>query len=389
MPLSAGICKLKVMGEVVKGFTLHGSRLTVQVLVIGGGPAGSVAARSFAQHGIDTILIERNLAFRKPCGGGIPSPAFEELSLPEETIRKRVDRMRIVSPKGYVLDIPLKGGFIAIVDRQEFDSALRQGARRAGVRVIEGEFIGFKEIGRQITSEVIIDGEKVSIRSDYVIASDGVNSRTRISAGLGPVPSFITVSEKIDGNTDCCEFWLGSDHAPHLYSWVFPSAIGLSVGTGVIGEGNAKAIMNRFLQKRQLNNNNQIRGYKIPLWKGDTFNKGNILFAGDAAGQVMPLSFEGIYYAMKSGELAATAIIKRKVGDYKRLWKGLFYKRFLLMRLLWEYFLKSDERAEKLVELLKRPELQEASMRLWLSKDLSQKSLLSYIKHFRQIRLKL
>lgn len=357
----------------------------VQVLVIGGGPAGSLAARTLAQHGIDTILIERNLAFRKPCGGGIPSPAFDELSLPEETISKRVHRMRIVSPKGYILDIPLKGGFITIVDRQEFDSALRHEAERAGVKIMEGEFTGFKDTGRKITSEVIIAGERVSIRSDYVIASDGVNSRSRISAGLGPIPSFITVSEKIDGNTDFCEFWLGSDHAPRLYSWVFPSANGLSVGTGVIGEGNAKAIMKRFLQKRQLDNNNQIRGYKIPLWKGDTFNKGNILFAGDSAGQVMPLSFEGIYYAMKSGQLAAEAIINKRPGDYSRLWKDKFYKRFLLMRLLWEYFLKSDERAEKLVELLKRPELQEASMRLWLRKDLSQKSLTSYIKHFRHM----
>lgn len=361
--------------------TDHGSR--IRVLVIGGGPAGSVAARILGQYGIDTILIERNLFFRKPCGGGIPSPAFEELSLPEETIRKRIDRMRIVSPKGYVLEIPLKGGFIAIVDRQEFDSVMRQEAGKAGVRIIEGEFIGFKDMGRRITSEVIIDGERVSITSDYVIASDGVNSRARISAGLGPIPSFITVSEKIDGNTDCCEFWLGSDHAPFLYSWVFPSANGLSIGTGVIGSNNVKEVMKRFLLRRKLNSNEQIRGYKIPLWKGDTFNKGHILFAGDAAGQVMPLSFEGIYYAMKSGELAAKAIIKRKVSDYKRLWKDLFYKRFLLMRLLWEYFLKSDERAEKLFELLKRPDLQEASMRLWLRKDLSQKSLLSYIKHFK------
>ncbi|MFN3396558.1 MAG: geranylgeranyl reductase family protein [Thermodesulfovibrionales bacterium] len=360
----------------------------VQVLVIGGGPAGSVASRTLAQHGIDTILIERNLAFRKPCGGGIPSPAFEELLLPEETIKKRVDRMRIVSPTGNILDIPLKGGFIAIVDRQEFDSVLRQEAKRAGVKIIEGEFIGFKDTGRQVTSEVIIAGERVSIRSDYVIASDGVNSRTRISAGLGPIPSFMTVSEKIDGNTDFCEFWLGSDHAPHLYSWVFPSVNGLSVGTGVIGGGNVNVIMNRFLQKRQLKNNNRIRGYKIPLWKGDTFNKGNILFAGDAAGQVMPLSFEGIYYAMKSGQLAAKAVINHRPGDYRKLWRDKFYKRFLLMRLLWEYFLKSDERAEKLVELLKRPELQEASMRLWLSKDMSQKSLLSYIKHFKSFIVK-
>lgn len=362
-----------------------GRSCDTQVLVIGGGPAGSTAARLLGGEGIETILIEKDLSFKKPCGGGIPSIAFKELSIQEKTIKRLVDHIRIVSPSGFVLDIPLRGGSIAIVDRLEFDSTLRQEAQRAGVKVLQGEFIGFKDRGRRITSEAIIGNERVYIRSDYVIAADGVNSRARISLGLGMNPSFLTISQRIEDNTDSCEFWLSARHAPRLYSWVFPSPEGLSVGTGSIGGANVKIALQEFLARRGLNQGNKIRGYKIPIWKGDTFNKGNILFAGDAAGQVMPLSFEGIYYAMKSGELVAEAIVNRRPGDYKRLWKKAFYKRFLLMRMLWDYFLRDDQRAEKLVELLKRPELQEASMRLWLSKDLSQQSLLSYIRHFRFI----
>lgn len=354
-----------------------------QVLVIGGGPAGATASRALGREGIDTILIEKDLSFRKPCGGGIPSTSFRELLIPESTIKRLVGNLRIVSPSGLTLDIPLRGGFIAIVDRLEFDSTLRLEAQKAGVKVLQGEFVRFTDFGKRITSEVAVNGEKFYIRSDYVIAADGVNSRARLSLGLGMNPSFITLSERVEGKTDSCEFWLGSGHAPRLYSWVFPSPDGLSAGTGVIGNVNIRTAFQRFLMRRQLNSRNKIKGYKIPLWKGDTFNHGNILFAGDAAGQVMPLSFEGIYYAMKSGEFAADAIINKRPGDYKRVWKKSFYKRFLLMRLLWEYFLKDDIRAEKLVELLKRPDLQEASMRLWLIKDLSQKSLLSFIKHFR------
>ncbi len=373
----------------------------IQVLVIGGGPAGSTAARLLGREGIETVLIEKDLSFSKPCGGGIPSPVFKELSLPENAIKRLVHKMRIVSPSGVVLDIPLKGGSIAIVERVEFDSSLRMEAKKDGVEVIRGEFLSFGEIGRRIVSDVLVDNGMKKIRAEYIVAADGVNSRVRHCLGLGLPASFLTVTQKAEGETEFCEFWLSAEHAPHLYSWVFPSSKGLSIGTGVIGSINAKTALSRFIMRRGVNGNlsacndclratthrqaqagQGVRGFRIPLWKGDIFNKGKVLFAGDAAGQVMPLSFEGIYYAMKSGQLAAEAIINRRVSDYKRLWKKAFHKRFLLMRLLWEYFLKSDERAERLVELLKRPELQEASMKLWLSKDMSQKSLLSYLRHF-------
>jgi geranylgeranyl reductase len=357
--------------------------LTTQVLVIGGGPAGAASARALANKGIDSILLERDLNFSKPCGGGIPSTAFKELSLPEKVIKRLVNNLRIVSPSGTVLDIPLKGGSIAIVERREFDSTLREEAKKAGVNILQGEFRRFSEISRRIVSEVVIDGEVTQIRSDYVIAADGVNSRARLSAGMRPQQSFITLSVKISGQTDSCEFWLSSDHAPRLYSWVFPTANGLSVGTGIMGDADLKEAFRRFLLRRGLYGNGAGRGYKIPLWQGDIYNKRNIIFAGDAAGQVMPLSFEGIYYAMKSGEIAAEAIIDGKIKNYEKHWKKLFYKRFLLMRLLWEYFLKDDKNAERLVDLLKRPDLQEASMRLWLRKDLSPASLISYIKHFK------
>ena len=52
--------------------------------------------------------------------------------------------------------------------------------------------------------------------------------------------------------------------------------------------------------------------YRVPVWKGDLYNKNMVIFAGDSAGQVLPLTHEGIYYAMKAGELAAIAIPGRE-----------------------------------------------------------------------------
>ena len=120
----------------------------------------------------------------------------------------------------------------------------------------------------------------------------------------------------------------------------------------------------------------------IPVWRGELYHRNKILFAGDSAGQVLPLSYEGIYYAMKAGEMAVRAILEEKVGNYKKMWKARFQKRFFLLDRLNRYFLKDDASAEKLIVLHRRPEVQEASLLLWLRKDKSRQSLRNYLKLF-------
>lgn len=358
--------------------------LRTKVLIVGGGPAGSAAASLLAKEGVETVLIDRDHSFVKPCGGGIPFAAFSELGIPPETVRKNIDHVRIVSPSGEDVRIRLNGSAIAIVERCDFDSALRRKAVKDGARLYEAEFRGFSDIGRTIKAEIVMDNTIKNIEADFVIAADGVNSRVRTALGISPVASFIAISGKIKaGNTDCCEFWFGSAHAPNFYSWVFPQSEGISAGTGSFSGKRIKELWQRFLLRRDINAmGSKLRGYRIPLWKGDLYNKGRVLFAGDAAGHVMPLSYEGIYYAMRSGELAASALISGKVIEYKKLWKEKFQKRFVLMKTLWEYFLKDDFHAERLIRLHKSPEVQDASMRLWLRKDSGSRSILSYLKLF-------
>ncbi|GBE36524.1 hypothetical protein BMS3Bbin07_00671 [bacterium BMS3Bbin07] len=127
-----------------------------------------------------------------------------------------------------------------------------------------------------------------------------------------------------------------------------------------------------------------MRGYKVPLWKNGLYNMGNILFVGDSATQVMPFTYEGIYYAMKSGEFAAEAIINNRLSLYRKLWRKRFLSRFMLMRTLESVFLRNDAGAERLFDMFSRTDVQEASMRLWLRKDAGRGSLLSYVNLFRK-----
>lgn len=360
-------------------------RLSAKVLVVGGGPAGATAARFLAQSREDVILLERNLSFIKPCGGGIPVNAFDEFSISKSVIRKEVKTIRIVSPMGESLDIELKGGNLAIVHRGEFNTTLRREAEKQGARIIEGELISIKD-DKNYHVEVVVNEAKREIVSEYIIAADGINSKVRTALGIKPSRSIFTISEHIKGvNSEICEFWFGSSHAPKYYSWLFPAAEGISTGTGSFKPGKIKVIFERFKKRREIILKGQKRIYRIPIWEGDLYNKGKVIFAGDSAGQVLPLTYEGIYYAMKAGEFAARAIIKEEAEDYKRIWKDRFQRRFVLMDKLRNYFLKDDVSAERLVALLRRPEVQEASMRLWLRKDNSKESLKSYIKLFGKI----
>ncbi len=358
----------------------------IDVIVIGGGPAGALAARTLREGGCQVVLAERDLNIRKPCGGGIPSPAFKEFNIPEELIKKNVDAIDIVSPRGEKLSITLKGGKISIVNREEFDASLRWLAREKGVTLMEAEFIKFTEISKSYLKLLLKrrDGYEFELASRYAIIADGVNSRARHSLGLSPADRVFTLSVKFeDIKIERCEFWFGSDHAPGFYSWVFP----FSAGTGSMVTSGIKDRFNYFCKKRGIEPN-MVRGYPIPLWsrRGQILQYGpNILLVGDAAGLVMPLTFEGIYYAMASGKLAAQAIIEKRPSDYKRLWRERYLKRFMLMKLLWRYFLKNDSTAERLVDIHRSSEVQEIAMELWLRKSVDRESLNSYAKVFRRL----
>lgn len=357
-------------------------KIRTNVLVVGGGPAGATAAGVLAESGKEIILLEKNRAYAKPCGGGLALSAFDEFGIPKTSIKKTVHNLHIISPKGNRVAIGLKENGLAMVERREFDETLRQKAEKQGAIILEGEFVRIGD-DRKCSMEAIIAGEKVEMVSDYIIAADGVNSRVRASLGIKPLPALLTASAKVSGpDTEFCAFWFGASQAPYSYSWAFPTQGGLSVGTGTLEPRRINDCFQKFLERSGMMVSGQKQIYKIPVWTGELFNRHKILFAGDAAGQVLPLSYEGLYYAMKAGKLAARAVLEGKVHHYKKMWKGRFQKRFILLNTLKNYFLKDDASAEKMIALHQRPEIQEASLRLWLRDDNRRLNLLHYLKLF-------
>ncbi|MBF0458471.1 MAG: geranylgeranyl reductase family protein [Nitrospirae bacterium] len=347
--------------------------MEIDIAVIGGGPAGATAAKLLSRAKRETVLIERNLKNEKPCGGGILSKAFKEFDIPRQLIKKRADAIRIVSPKGKTHDISLGAAFLAIVHREEFDAALRMAAVSEGAALLEGTLTDIQHVNGQSALTIKTAAGDTSIRARHVIAADGVNSMI-VKKMFGRFPRRVYTAHEIhsvESESDLsgrCEFRFGSVTPPGFYSWIFPHKDGISIGTGSEHTGEVDGYLDGMLRDSGLSKG-QRRGYFIPVWDGSLYYKNGVYFVGDAAGMVLPFTYEGIYYAMRSAEFAVAAVLKNKPGLYKKLWQEKYRKRYLLMRALQRYFLKNDARMETLVSLYDNPHIREASVRLWTQDD--------------------
>lgn len=373
-----------------------------EVLVVGAGPAGSTTSQLLAKEGIETVLVERDLGFDKPCGGGIPSAGLKEFGLLEQIQRELsfnvIRKIRICPPLSSSFEVTLEGGEIYIFSRKEFDTFLRKLAIESGANLIEGELISLEQSDRKIISHIKLkNGNTLKISSRYLVASDGVNSKVCSLLGVEKSDYLWTVSLKMPKlgsiTEDTCEFWFGSSHASFFYSWVFPWVDYASVGTGSDKANELKKLIQKFLAKRfpELDGtqNFPFRAYKIPRWKERRFYIGSVLFCGDALGTVMPVTFEGIYYAMKSGEFAAKAITAGDLALYEKLWTERFSRQFKVMKKFQEFLFGDDRRIDEWLGIHRDRAIQEIVMSLWLRKERGTRLIPLYLKAFSRIVPKL
>jgi len=241
--------------------------------------------------------------------------------LPKDLIKHSLDYIYMIYKKDKI-KIDLKGNNLSIVNRADFDKKLRELAVNAGARIYYGRF---KRIQNK---KAIIKFGSVEIPFEYdiLIAADGVNSTVKKALNLPKIPSTIThYATTNEYKVDTCEFFFDFDIGGEYYAWAFPKGDKTHIGS--VNRDNFQNLC------KFLNLNVKPKGYKIPTWQEDIIiQKDNVYFVGDAAGQVMPLSFEGIYYAMHSAKILAKSIIEKK--DYKKEWEKRFLKEFKFMKKL-------------------------------------------------------
>ncbi len=369
--------------------------------VVGGGPSGATAAEDLARAGHRVALLDRDGRI-KPCGGAIPPRLIQDFDIPDHLVVARIKTARMISPTGRAVDIHIEGGYVGMVDREDFDEFLRDRARMVGAERLTGTFL---RVERDADGTHVVWREKASglERRDLtrvVIGADGAKSgvaRAEVPGG-DSIPYVIAYHEIIKApaanagyDPVRCDVIYDGQISPDFYGWVFPHGDTASVGMGTEdGAVDLKKATADLRVMAGLTDCETIRreGAPIPLKPLDRWDNGrDVVLAGDAAGVVAPSSGEGIFYAMAGGRVAATAaqafLRSGKVAELK-LARKLFLKEhgtvFKVLRSMQNAYYRSDDRRERFVSLCHDIDVQRLTFEAYMNKKLVAARPMAHLK---------
>jgi digeranylgeranylglycerophospholipid reductase len=360
--------------------------LKTDVLVIGGGPAGSMTAKWAAHSGAKVLLIEKRQEIGSPvrCGEGMSKAWLPDVGIkPGRWINVEVEGARIYSPSEKVFEINEKhaGNEVGyVVERDEFDKQLAIDAANAGVEVkLKTAAVGLlKDGGKVVGAKVKEFGQTYEVRAPITIGADGFESQI---GRWGGIPTNIATRDMDTclqyrmTNVDCdvryCDFFLGKV-APGGYVWVFPKSDGLAnVGIGVQvsqvqNPADARTYLDRWIAKHP----GYAKGKKIDMVGGgvsispplkQTVNDG-IMIVGDAARMIDPLTGGGIANGCIAGKICGQVAAeaahsgntsKEFLQKYEKGWRVLLEEKLYRNWLAKEKLVTlSDETFDKVVDAL-------------------------------------
>lgn len=337
------------------------------VLVVGASVGGATAADTLARAGVPVVMLERDPSRIKPCGGAVPPVAFTEFDLPESLISRKVHRALVHSPTERVVEIEVAGvnqsgdDYIAMCCREVFDAYVRERAVQHGARLIEGQLtqLTFDADGVSVQYRERFGGATQQLRASVIIGADGAYSTTAKLLGLPNLPRCVAIQERIRLPAakmarweDAADLYLGAEVSPDLYAWAFPKSdhVAVGIGTGPAHSKRARELLANLKRRLQadLEGGELLleEAHALPMQPREHMAFDRAMLIGDAAGLVVNTSGEGIYWAMKSGKMAAETLIAglphtsvAVLQQYERQWwksYGTMY-RFLVWLQKWGY----------------------------------------------------
>ncbi len=368
------------------------------VVVVGAGPAGCLAAKYAAKNGAKTLIIEEHASIGSPvqCAGLLSTSAIRECEVVPDSGFHPITGAFVYAPDRR--RIRISGGEIKayVVDRRIFDRTLAENAIRSGADILMRTRAVGIDIGRETRGRghrrilhVVIEGEPDVIEADVVIGADGVQSHIARWAGLD-TPDTVLSGAQVSTIYDFddprfVEIFPGSC-APGFFAWAIPyhgsARIGLAVRPGsgsALGTGSgveqesAWAHLKRLIAEHPVVSEKCTPGIAgialggIPISVPKQTAADGLLIVGDAAGQVKPTSGGGVYpgaiCAKIAGKVAADAVMEgdtsvRRLSEYDTLWRVRIGRELAIGRMINGWMARlSDSEINRLIRVLDDDEL--------------------------------
>ncbi|MCB2209323.1 geranylgeranyl reductase family protein [bacterium] len=290
------------------------------VIVVGGGPAGSMAGYYLAEAGLDVLLVDKSqFPRRKVCGGGLTQRAFLECPFDIAPLIHHTVDWGYLGFRGKVIcTIKGHGPVAHLIERTTFDDFLVHQAQAQGAHFHQDE----KALSiEQTTGAVTLRTDKDKYRTSFLIGADGIHSvvaaQTHLmqdgTSSLSYEARLKLPEDPVAEHTDSITFDFGT--LTGGYAWIFPKHDHLNVGVyrNWPGKRTSREHLLRYIRQHPALHESEILDIRaFPGPTGGTpgpLHRGRVLLAGDAAHLVDPWLGEGIYYAMANGRLAAETII--------------------------------------------------------------------------------
>jgi digeranylgeranylglycerophospholipid reductase len=331
-------------------------------VVIGAGPAGSIAARTCAQAGLRVLLAEKRQEIGSPvrCAEAVGKDTVAEfIPLDARWIAAEVDHFSLTNSLSNTIHFPPLETTL-ILERKIFDRELAHAAARAGTDVVvKARAAGFIKNGAGLEGvHLIVQGVPHEVRCKIVIGADGTEAQSARWAGLKSIlqlkdyysaAQYLLTNVNIDQTV--CQYHIGWSQAPAGYVWVFPKGnntanVGLVIAIDPKQTRSAMDYLNAFVAQRFPDSSilSQVVGgipisNVLPEMTADGY-----LAVGDAAHQSDPLTAGGITNGMYGGLFAAQVAVeaiqqgdtsRRFLKKYEKLWDDKFgadYRRLYRLR---------------------------------------------------------
>ena len=286
--------------------------------MVGAGPAGCAAAYDLAAAGRQVLLVDRaEFPRAKACAGALTMKAVRALRYPIDPVVRRWERsIALEEAAAQTVTVGRRVPVCAMTVREELDSYCLEQTRARGAQFQQVPGIAALEQQADRVTLRLADGRSLEAR--FVVGADGVHSRVRaLATDARWFRTGFALEANVPYRTADEQFPLTFDFAPVArgYGWLFPRDTHVNVGLYVEGTGGDvldRLALEQYIARRcgagrtSSRPVGQFLGLGAATYRpaADT----RVLLAGDAAGFVDPLTGEGIYGAIRSGQAAAAAV---------------------------------------------------------------------------------